>query len=39
MKKLILLAVVALGLAAVWRKVQTDRAELDQWTEATTADE
>ncbi len=39
MKKLILLAVVALGLAAVWRKVQTDRAELDLWTEATTADE
>ena len=39
MKKLIVLALVALGLAAVWRKVQTDRAELDLWTEATTADE
>ncbi|MDA8323685.1 MAG: DLW-39 family protein [Streptosporangiaceae bacterium] len=39
MKKLILLAVVALGLAVVWRKVQADRAELDLWTEATTADE
>ncbi len=39
MKKLILLAVVALGLAALWRKVQADRAELDLWTEATTADE
>ena len=39
MKKLILLAVLALGLAAVWRKVQADRAELDLWTEATTADE
>ncbi len=39
MKKLIMLAVLALGLAAVWRKVQADRAELDLWTEATTADE
>ncbi len=38
-KKLILLAVLALGLAAVWRKIQADRAELDLWTEATTADE
>ncbi|HXL16001.1 MAG TPA: DLW-39 family protein, partial [Streptosporangiaceae bacterium] len=27
MKKLIVLAVLALGLAAVWRKVQSDRAE------------
>ena len=39
MKKLLILAVIALGLAAVWRKVQADRAELDLWTEATTADE
>ena len=39
MKKLIVLVVLALGLAAVWRKVQADRAELDLWTEATTADE
>ncbi|HUZ52670.1 MAG TPA: DLW-39 family protein [Streptosporangiaceae bacterium] len=39
MKKLIMLAVVALGLVVVWRKVQADRAELDLWTEATTADE
>ncbi|HEY2550459.1 MAG TPA: DLW-39 family protein [Streptosporangiaceae bacterium] len=39
MKKLILLAVVVLGVLAVWRKVQADRAELDLWTEATTADE
>ena len=39
MKKLIVLALVAFGLAAVWRKVQSDRAELDLWTEATTADE
>jgi hypothetical protein len=38
-KKLILLAALALGIAAVWRKVQADRAELDLWTEATTADE
>ena len=36
-----LLVVVLLGLAAfaVWRKVQSDRAELDLWTEATAADE
>ena len=39
MKKLLLLALVVLGVAAVWRKVQADRAELDLWTEATTADE
>lgn len=38
-KKLIVLAVVVLGVAAVWRKVQADRAELDLWTEATTADD
>jgi hypothetical protein len=38
-KKLLLLALVVLGVAAVWRKVQADRAELDLWTEATTADE
>jgi hypothetical protein len=38
-KKMLLLAVLALGLAAVWRKVQADRAELDLWTEATTSDE
>jgi hypothetical protein len=38
-KKLIVLAVVGLGVAAVWRKVQADRAELDLWTEATTADD
>jgi hypothetical protein len=38
-KKLIILAVVLVGVAAVWRKVQADRAELDLWTEATTADE
>lgn len=36
MKKLLLLALVAIGILAVWRKVQADRAELDLWTEATT---
>ena len=39
MKKLIVLAVVGLGALAVWRKVQSDRAEIDLWTEATAADE
>jgi hypothetical protein len=38
-KKLLLLALVGLGVFAVWRKVQADRAELDLWTEATTGDE
>ncbi len=38
-KKLIVLAVLGLGAFAVWRKVQSDRAELDLWTEATAADE
>jgi hypothetical protein len=37
-KKLILLALIALGGLAIWRKVQSDRAELDLWTEATTGD-
>jgi hypothetical protein len=37
--KLIALAVLVLGAFAIWRKVQSDRAELDLWTEATTADE
>jgi hypothetical protein len=37
-KKLLLLALIALGGLAVWRKVQSDRAELDLWTEATTGD-
>ena len=39
MKKLLVLAVVAAGAFAVWRKVQADRAELDLWTEATTDDD
>ena len=38
-KKLLLLALVGVGAFAVWRKVQADRAELDLWTEATTADD
>jgi hypothetical protein len=37
-KKLIILALVALGGFAVWRRLQQDRAELDLWTEATSAD-
>jgi hypothetical protein len=38
-KKLLLVVLIALGAFAVWRKVQSDRAELDLWTEATAADE
>lgn len=38
-KKLVLLALLGLSAFAVWRKVQADRAELNLWTEATTADE
>lgn len=38
MKKLVLLVLVGVGIFAVWRKVQADRAELDLWTEATTDD-
>jgi hypothetical protein len=38
-KKLLLLALIAVGILAVWRKVQSDRAELDLWTEATTDDD
>ena len=39
MKKLIVFAALGFGAFAVWRKVQSDRAELDLWTEATAADE
>lgn len=39
MKKLLLVVLLGLGAFAVWRKVQSDRAELDLWTEATAADE
>ncbi len=38
MKKLVLLALVGVGVLAVWRKVKADRSELDLWTEATTSD-
>jgi hypothetical protein len=38
-KKLIVLVALGLGAFAVWRKVASDRAELDLWTEATAADE
>jgi hypothetical protein len=38
-KKLFVVALLGLSAFAVWRKVQADRAELDLWTEATTADE
>jgi hypothetical protein len=38
-KKLLVVAVLGLSAFAVWRKVQADRAELNLWTEATTADE
>ncbi len=39
MKKLLILVLVGFGALAVWRKVQSDRAELDLWTEATTSDD
>jgi len=38
MKKLLVLALVAVGGFAVWRRLQQDRAELDLWTEATSTD-
>jgi len=38
-KLLLILVVVGASAFAVWRKVQADRAELDLWTEATTADD
>ncbi|WP_240487094.1 DLW-39 family protein [Actinomadura flavalba] len=38
MKKLLVLAVVAVGGLAVWRRLQQDRAELDLWTEATSSE-
>jgi hypothetical protein len=38
-KKLFLVVLLGLGAFAVWRKVQSDRTELDLWTEATAADE
>lgn len=38
-KKLFILALLVLGGLAVWRKVQAQRADLDLWSEATTADD
>jgi hypothetical protein len=38
-KKYLLIALVGMGAFVLWRKVQADRAELDLWTEATTADD
>ena len=38
-KKLLVVAVLGISAFAVWRKVQADRAELNLWTEATTADD
>jgi hypothetical protein len=34
-KKLLVLALIALGGLLIWRKTQANRAELDLWTEAT----
>lgn len=39
MKKLFVLALLVIGGLAVWRKVQSQRADLDLWSEATTADD
>lgn len=39
MKKLLLLALVGFGALAIWKKVKSDRSELDLWTEATTNDD
>jgi hypothetical protein len=39
MKKLLVLIFVLLGGFAVWRKVQAQRADLDLWSEATSADD
>jgi hypothetical protein len=37
-KKLLVLVLLGVGVFAVWRKVQADRAEIDLWTEATTGE-
>jgi hypothetical protein len=39
MKKLLILVLVLLGGFAVWRRVQAQRADLDLWSEATSADD
>jgi hypothetical protein len=38
-KKLFVLMALVLGGFAVWRKVQSQRADLDLWSEATAADD
>jgi hypothetical protein len=38
-KKLFILALLVVGGFAVWRKVQAQRADLDLWSEATSADD
>jgi hypothetical protein len=38
-KLLLIVMVMALSAFALWRKVQADRAEINLWTEATTADD
>jgi hypothetical protein len=38
-KLLLIVMVIALSAFALWRKVQADRAEINLWTEATTADD
>jgi hypothetical protein len=38
-KKVLILALLALGGFAVWRKIQAQRADLDLWSEATAADD
>jgi hypothetical protein len=38
-KKLLVIVLLGLSAFAIWRKVKADRAELDLWTEATTADD
>ncbi len=39
MKKILMVVLLGLGAFAIWRKVQSDRAELDLWTEATAIDQ
>ncbi|HEY0933273.1 MAG TPA: DLW-39 family protein [Trebonia sp.] len=39
MKKLLVLGAVLLSGFAVWRKVQSQRADLDLWSEATSPDD
>jgi hypothetical protein len=38
-KKLFIFALLVLGGFAIWRKVQAQRADLDLWSEATSADD